>query len=109
VNTTFQERNKSWERLGKDLLEDTYKDILGSSKFTGAQTVSCIEGKSTPIDKTTAIYAYIGKNYQVSDFDYFWKSQTMDHLTKDRKGTPTDLNLLFINMLHRANVNAYPV
>lgn len=109
VNTTFQERNKSWERLGKDLLEDTYKDILGSSKFTGAQTVSCIEGKSTPLDKTAAIYAYIGKNYQVSDFDYFWKSQTMDHLTKDRKGTPTDLNLLFINMLHRANVNAYPV
>lgn len=109
VNGGFKPLNQTWERLGKDLLEDTFHDVLSSSKFTGEETEKCVAGKSTAFEKTSAIYEYIGKNYQASDFDYFWKSQTMDNLTKNRKGTPTDLNLLFINMLRRAKVTAYPV
>ncbi|MBC7774022.1 MAG: DUF3857 domain-containing protein [Phycisphaerae bacterium] len=109
VNGASKERNQTWERLGKDLWEEVYDEVLNSSKFTGSDAAKCIEGKSTPTEKTAAIYSFIGKNYQTTDFDFFWKSQTMDNLTKNHKGTPTDLNLLFINMLRRAKVNAYPV
>jgi hypothetical protein len=109
VNGSYKERSNTWEQLGKDLWEDTYHDVLSSSKFTGSETAKCIEGTTGSAEKTAAIYAYIGKNYQNTGYDYFWKSQTLDDLTRNKKGTPTDLNLLFINMLKRAELTAFPV
>jgi hypothetical protein len=105
----YEARNDSWSQLGKDLLEEDYKDVLSSTKFTGSETARCIEGKKTSLEKAASVYEYIGKNYEATDYDYFWKSQTLDHLTKNKKGTPTDLNILMINMLRRADLNAFPV
>lgn len=109
VNAGYKEINQSWQKLGKELLEESYEDAMNSTRFTSADAVNCMNGKSTPLEKATAIYAFIGKNYQAEKYDYFWKTQTMDELTHDRKGSPTDLNLVFINMLRRVKINAYPV
>ena len=61
------------------------------------------------MEKTAALYEYIGKNYQTIDLHYVWPTQTIERLTKDRKGSATDLNLLFINMLRHAGISAWPV
>ena len=34
-----------------------------------------IEGKKTSLEKAASVYEYIGKNYEATDYDYFWKSQ----------------------------------
>ncbi len=109
VNTTPTEYNRSWSSLGKDLLEDVYEDFLESEKHTASTAKECTAGQATKAEKIAAVYGHIGKNYQVKDLDYIWKTQTIDALVKDRVGTPTDLNLLFINMLRRAGMNAWPV
>jgi len=109
VNGAFKERNNTWENLGKEMLEDVYDDILRSSKYTEDAAAACIAGKTSTAEKVAAIYEYIGKNYQTVDLDYVWMSQSMEHLTKNRKGSPTDLNLLFINMLRQAKIKAFPV
>lgn len=108
-NRSFRERNLSWERLGIEMLEDVYGDIIKSEKYTEAEAKKCVAGLTTGAEQIAALYAYIGQNYQNSGRDYLWPSQKTDELVKNRKGTPTDLNLLFINMLRRAGLKAYPV
>lgn len=109
VNTSFKQYNNSWESLGREMLDDVYDKFLTSTKYTKEQLATCTAGKSTPNEKLAAIYAYIGKNYAVKDFDFIWTSQSLETLTKDRKGTATDLNLLLINMLRQADIKAWPI
>lgn len=108
-NTSFRERNVSWEKLGLEMLEDVYDDLLKSSKYTEAEAQKCVAGKAAGAEQVAAIYAFIGQNYQNNGSDYLWPSQNLDELAKNRKGTPTDLNLLLINMLRRAGLKAYPL
>lgn len=109
VNTSPTEYNRSWNSLGQDLLEDVYGDMLKSEKHTATTAKECTAGLSTNAEKVAAIYSYIGKNYQLKKLNYIWKTQELDALVKERQGTPTDLNLLFINMLRRAGGQAWPV
>lgn len=109
VNSSAKNYNRTWTGIGRDLLEDVYAEHLSGSKYTGAETETCISGKTNTLDKTNAILEYIGKNYHANAKDYFWPSQSVESLTKNKKGSTTDINLLFINMLRRAKINAYPV
>ena len=109
VNGPPKERNDTWENLGKELLEDVYEDPMGSTKYTAAETAATIAGKATTNEKIAALYEFVGNNYQSGNFDMIWMSETLENITKKKKGTPTDLNLVLINMLQRANLKAFPV
>ncbi len=109
VNVSPTYRNRTWNSFGKDLLKDHFEDPLSSSKYTSSETAKCIESKVTNLEKATAIYTFIGKNYEPYSLRFFWQSQTLEQLTKNRKGSNSDINMLFINMLRRAKLNAYPV
>ncbi len=109
VNGPPKDRNDTWENLGKELLEDAYEDPISSTKYTAEATAAAIAGKATTSEKIAALYEYVGKNYQSGNFDMIWMSETLENITKKKKGTPTDLNVVLINMLQRANVKAFPV
>ncbi len=109
ANGDYQEYSNNWAVLGKEMLEDVYDEVLKSSKHTKDAAETCVAGKLSVAEKVAAIYEHIGKNYQVKKGDYLWMTQSLEALTKDRKGSPTDLNLLFINMLHQADIKAWPV
>lgn len=98
----------NWEDVGKDILQ-AYDDMLSSNKQVESETAVRIAGKNTVAEQTAALYEYIGKNFQQASYSYIWHSQSLDDLMKNHKGSPIELNLLFINMLHRAGVAAYPV
>ncbi|MEI6410425.1 MAG: DUF3857 domain-containing protein [Bacteroidota bacterium] len=109
VNGAFRELNNTWEKLGEEMLEDSYEDALKSSKYTADIAAQTVVGKSTLLEKTTALYEYVGKNFQVRHLPYPWLSQSFEKLNKDRNGTETDVNLLFINLLRKVKINAWPV
>jgi len=109
VNGGYKEYNNTWTMLGKELFEDAYEDALNSSRHTSDAVTACVAGKTDPSEKVVAIYEYIGKNYQIKDLDYLWMTQSLETLVKDRKGSPTDLNVLLVNMLRRTGLNAWPV
>lgn len=109
VNTSYKQYNNSWESLGKEMLDDVYDKSLNSTKYTKEQFAACTAGKTDPAEKLAAIYEYIGKNYTVRDLDLIWTTQSLESLTKERKGTETDINLLLINMLRQADIKAWPV
>ena len=46
VNNGFKERTNRWERLGEEMLEDAYNDILRSPKYTAEATAACVAGKT---------------------------------------------------------------
>jgi hypothetical protein len=109
VNMSLKEYNNTWARLGKDLLEDIYNDALKSSKYTEETTAGLVAGKTTPAEKTAAIYEYIRKNYVAEDRSTVWLSRSMEKVTKEHKGTPAEMNILFVNMLRKAGINAWPL
>lgn len=85
VNRGARERNNSWERLGYEILDDVYKDVIEPGKFTQPETEKCIAGKTTRPEQVAAIYAFIGQNYQKNNLDYIWPSQKLDNLVKNKK------------------------
>ncbi|MBI1227211.1 MAG: DUF3857 domain-containing protein [Bacteroidetes bacterium] len=109
INTTPKNYNLTWRNLGKELLEDVYEDEIKTSKNTSDIVKTITAGKATADEKMAAIYEYIGVNYQLKEYPFIWVSTSQDKLVKDRKGSATDLNLLYINMLSKAGLKAYPV
>lgn len=109
VNGPVIDVTGTWENVGHELVEDTYGDFISSSNYTAAETTARISGKNTTAEKVAALYEYVGRNYQVLDYDVIWLTESLEKITKNHKGTPTELNLLLINMLQHANIKAFPV
>lgn len=109
INSKSNKLNDSWESVGKDLWENYFEDSFKKQFDPGVSLQALTAGKSSPIDKATAVFEYIGNNYQVSGKDRWWRTQSVQDLTRNKKGGPTDLNLLYINMLQKVDVPAYPV
>lgn len=109
INGAPMELNKSWEKLGEELLEDVYDTPLKATKYTTDEAANCTAGKATTAEKVAAIYEFTGKNFQVQEIDWLGTTRPMEELIKNKKGTPTEINLLFINLLRRANVAAFPL
>ncbi|MCU0347401.1 MAG: DUF3857 and transglutaminase domain-containing protein [Saprospiraceae bacterium] len=109
VNTIPKQYNKSWSKIGKNLLEDLYQPHLKVQRFTEDAAKRYAAGKATALEKATAIYEHIGKEYQLEDYEWLRPSVNIEKLTKERKGSPTDLNLLFINMMRIAGAKVYPM
>ncbi|MBK8564870.1 MAG: hypothetical protein IPN76_16415 [Saprospiraceae bacterium] len=100
----------SWEVLGKELLEDVYEKIIKSSRSKDEAANQSAAGKTSVKEKLAAVYEYIGTNYQLeSGRESIFMSQSMNDLVKQRKGSPTDLNLLFLNIAKNTGMQAHPV
>jgi hypothetical protein len=101
--------NYTWEGLGRELLEGTYEDILNSTSHTAETAAVTVAGKTTPEEKIAALYEYVGKNFQAGHYDMIWMTESLENITKNRKGSPTDLNLVLINMLKTSTIKAFPL
>ncbi|MEO0044316.1 MAG: hypothetical protein RL329_3764 [Bacteroidota bacterium] len=100
-----------WLQWGKKLLEDEdFGDIL-KHKASTELAKSIVDTLTTDKEKVLAIYQYIGKNYEIEPYHalYFRNTLSFKDFLKKRKGTPTELNLLAINLLRKAGITAYPV
>jgi hypothetical protein len=109
VRGLFKPAANTWNKLGEALIkEESFGDALKHSA-TLETVQSLTAGLTEPKDKIAAIYNHIGKNYEVYHYNNFTLSQTLRELLQKHKGTETDLNLLAINMLRHAGIEAYPV
>jgi hypothetical protein len=98
-----------WKQWGEILLdEDGFGDLL-KHKGTESLVQSLTEQAATDKDKVLAIYKHIGTTFEVSFRNQLVSAQPFNELLKKRKGAPTELNLLAINMLRKAGITAYPV
>jgi hypothetical protein len=98
-----------WKQWGEKLLDqENFGDIL-KHKATEETVKSLVAGLETDKEKVLAIYKYIGMTYEDDDDNALYFEQPFKDFLKKHKGSPTELNLLAINMLRKAGVEAYPV
>jgi Domain of Unknown Function with PDB structure (DUF3857)/Transglutaminase-like superfamily len=98
-----------WKQWGEKLLDDEDFGDLLKHKATSETVKSLVEGLTTDREKVMAIYQHIGKSYEEESYSSLYFTQPFKDFLKKHKGTPTELNLLAINMLRKAGVAAHPV
>jgi len=109
TNGPPMERNNTWEALGNELFEDVYKDVLDATGTTATIAATTIAGKAARNERIASLYEYVGKNYQTEGYEIIWMTEPLDKIVKNHKGSPSELNILLINLLRRTNLNAFPV
>ncbi len=109
INGPPMERINTWEVLGRELLEDVYQEALDAAGTTAPIAASAIAGKAARNERVAALYEYVGKNYKTEGYDIIWMTEPVDKIVRNQKGSPSELNILLINLLRRANLNAFPI
>ena len=59
--------------------------------------------------KMKTIYEYVRKNMEWNGYPGIWASQGVKAAWKDKKGTSAEINLILINLLKDAGLNAKPI
>jgi hypothetical protein len=109
INAGFKTFNNSWAGFGKEMLEDVYDDVLKDTRNTTDLAKTAVDGKTAVMEKISAVYAYLGVNFSKTAYDYIWLTSTIGDLVKFKKGSATELNLLYINLLNKNGLNAWPL
>ncbi|MCB0533093.1 MAG: DUF3857 and transglutaminase domain-containing protein [Saprospiraceae bacterium] len=108
-NRSYRERNVSWEMLGAEMLEDVYQSLLKPSRQIESDVLQAIAGKTTDDEKIAALYAFVCQSYQIKPLNLIWPTQKPEDIVKNRTGTPTELNLVLVNMMRKAGLEAHPL
>jgi Domain of Unknown Function with PDB structure (DUF3857) len=98
-----------WRQWGQNLLDDDHFGAILKHKATEETVKSLVAGLTTDKEKVLAIYNYIGTTYEDDEDNALYFEQPFKDFLKKHKGSPTELNLLAINMLRKAGVEIFPV
>jgi Domain of Unknown Function with PDB structure (DUF3857)/Transglutaminase-like superfamily len=105
----FRAAANTWGKLAEGLMQDDDFGAVLTHKATLQLVKSLTDSLKKDKDKVAAIYEYIGKNYEVGSYRTLTLAQPLKELLTKHKGAPTELNLLAINLLRHAGVEALPV
>jgi transglutaminase-like putative cysteine protease len=105
----FRPMANTWARLADELMKDEDFGAILTHKATLETAKLIIDTLKSDRAKVAAIYDYIGKNYQAESYKALTLRQPLKELLKQHKGAVTELNLLAINLLRHAGVEAHPV
>lgn len=64
---------------------------------------------STPYSKMKIVYDYVRKNMQWNEYTGIWANEGVKAAWKDKKGTVGEINLILINLLKDAGLDAKPL
>lgn len=62
-----------------------------------------------PYDKMKTIYKYVQDNMTWNEYDGIWAFEGVKSAWKDKKGTVGEINLILVNLLKDADLDAHPV
>ncbi len=82
---------------------------LDSKRATKDLVESLVAGKETEEEKMAAIYEYVTSNISWNGKRRTFAEQTIKELLDSKEGTSAEINVLFVNMLRTASLDATPV
>jgi len=101
---------ETWEKLIKDLTEhDKYGVYLAKNLPDKALVQGLIADKPTKKDKATAIYDYVKHNIKYTKQTGIYTKRSLKDVLEKKVGNNAEINLLLVNMLREAGLEAYPV
>lgn len=103
-------RIANWVQVIKYLMED---DDFGVQIKKNIPRTADLDEKlktvSAPYQKMKTIYKYVQDNMQWNDYMGIWAFDGVKAAWKDKKGTAGEINLILVNLLKDADLNAHPV
>lgn len=108
-NTIPQTNTFTWEAIAKEMYEDIFEKWVEQDKYLEETVINNAKSKETQKEKVAVVADYFDKNFQSGDYNSIFPSQSLKEFVNKHKGTPTDINLLFISYLKKVGLNAAPV
>ena len=108
----FQDRNymTSWDRVYFELTRDgsfygqLKKDVPGTDDF-----IKGVRQDSSELDKMKTIYDYVRSNMAWNNIYSKYSPDGIKKAWETKTGTSGDVNLLLVNLLRHADLEAYPM
>jgi hypothetical protein len=106
----YKDYTSKWEDIDKMLLEDDEFGgrIKKTSPINDEIQSSGIPAISDPLERASACWQLLRKKMKWNGDYAFW-AKSGSKVLKEGTGTNADINFLYINMLHDAGMEAYPV
>lgn len=110
INGVKRSRMATWIEVIKFLMED--EDFGVQLKKNIPRTADLDEKLKTitsPYLKMKTIYKYVQDNMQWNEYTGIWALDGVKSAWKDKKGTVGEINLILVNLLKDADLDAHPV
>jgi hypothetical protein len=101
---------RSWPQVIKALMED--EDFGVQLKRDIPRTADLeeqLKNQNVPFQKMATIYEYVRKNMEWNGFTNIWAMDGVRSAWKDKKGTSGEINMILVNLLKNAGLDAHPV
>jgi hypothetical protein len=100
----------NWIEVIKQLMED---DDFGVQLKKNIPRTADLDQKlktiNSPYEKMKTIYKYVQQNMQWNEYTGIWALDGVKSAWKDKKGTVGEINLILVNLLKDADLDAHPV
>ncbi|MBV7531482.1 transglutaminase domain-containing protein [Chitinophaga sp. sic0106] len=108
VETNF---SNTWPKLMEELNKNQEfgAAMEKNNNFMDNTTNEIIKGATTEEDKARRIFNWVKSNIICTDDRALGTTQKLKTTLTSKKGAVSDINLLLVGLLRRANLNAYPV
>jgi hypothetical protein len=104
-----QNINTTWRSFAYDLMTEKYFGSQLNKDLKVEDLKKLLQAESSETTKLKAIYNYIKKNIQLSSSTQIYAPDGIASVLEKKKGSPSEMNLLFINLLQAFGVETYPL
>lgn len=100
----------TWGEINKTMLENQdFGGRLSGNGFLNDIVTTATAGKSSQIEKVQAIFNYVRSNVEWDGYYRRYADESFRNVLDKGTGTSAEINLLLINMLRKADIEAYPI
>ncbi|HEV7332187.1 MAG TPA: DUF3857 domain-containing protein [Flavisolibacter sp.] len=110
INGRYTSRTINWPQVVKALMDD--EDFGVQVKKNIPRTADLDEKLKTissPYNRMKTVYKYVQENMQWNEYTSIWAMEGVKSAWKDKKGTVGEINLILVNLLKDAGLNAHPI
>ncbi len=108
--TPRQSLVSNWPKIIKNLMEDEDFGVQLKKNIPRTSDLDAMLKEVTdPYKKMVIIHDYVKKNMQWDNSYGIWALDGVKSAWKDKKGTSGEINLILVNLLKDADLNAHPV
>ncbi len=101
---------KPWKDEAKDLLSDNdYFGIIDKKSALKDELAKVVNDGMKPKEKVQAIFDYVGKTFEQRKGRPIFLTASISELQKKGKLSPSEMNIIMMNMLRTAGVEVRPV
>ena len=105
-----ESRINNWLKVIKDLMEDDDFGVQIKKNIPRtAELDAMLKNMTNPYQKMKTIYKYVQDNMAWNEYEGIWALDGVKSAWKDKKGTVGEINLILVNLLKDADLNAHPV